>query len=103
MAYDSARGVTVLFGGANGYYPPTLNDETWDWDGTARTQRTIVGPSARFNHAMAYDTARAVTVLFGGTTGGVRRVLLPELRRQHGPANPQHQRLPMLPQPVCGG
>jgi hypothetical protein len=66
MAYDSARGVIVLFGGLNssGY-----NGETWEWNGTAWTQRIVRGPSPREGHAMAYDAARRVTVLFGGRDG----------------------------------
>src|SRR5262249_12266836 len=66
LAYDSARGVTVLFGGTG--YADYLAD-TWEWDGTTWTQR-ISGPSARTLHAMAYDSARRVTVLFGGTGAG---------------------------------
>ena len=65
MAYDSARGVTVLFGGYDG----ALNDETWEWDGVNWTQRFVSPrPSPRVTIAMAYDSARAVTVLFGGVT-----------------------------------
>src|SRR6187549_3658789 len=30
------------------------------------TQRAVSGPSARYEHAMAYDAARARVVLFGG-------------------------------------
>ena len=37
----------------------------------AWTQRLVSGPSARTVTAMAYDTARAVTVLFGGGNNGV--------------------------------
>ncbi len=69
MAYDSARGVTVLFGGF--YYDgsPYYHGDTWEWDGTNWTQRnSTTSPSARYGHAMAYDSARGVTVLFGGTT-----------------------------------
>jgi hypothetical protein len=58
--------VTVLFGGYNGN---TANGETWEWDGSAWTQRVVSGPSPRRGHAMAYDVSRGVTVLFGGTTG----------------------------------
>jgi hypothetical protein len=36
----------------------------------AWNQRVLSGPSARFAHAMAYDAARGVTVLFGGRPGG---------------------------------
>src|SRR6478609_11171120 len=31
------------------------------------TQKEDIGPSARFGHAMAYDSVRSRTVLFGGT------------------------------------
>lgn len=62
MAYDAARGLTVLFGGWTG---GTNNAQTWEWDGTAWTQRVVSGPSGRVSHAMAYDAARGVTVLFG--------------------------------------
>ena len=65
MAYDSARGVTVLFGGRGSYY---LGD-TWEWDGSSWTQVSSTGPSASPHHAMAYDSARGVTVLFGGWDG----------------------------------
>ncbi len=69
MAYDAARGVTILFGGYVGTFP-TRNGETWEWNGTAWTQRAVSGPSARGHHAMAYDAARRVTVLFGGVGAG---------------------------------
>lgn len=68
MAFDSFRGVTVLFGGntAVSPYPPT--DETWEWNGTSWTQRPLTGPSPRRLHAMAFDSRRRATVLFGGIT-----------------------------------
>ena len=68
MAYDSARCVTVLFGG-NNLASANLGlslGETWEWNGTTWTQRIVSGPSVRDSHAMAYDSARGVTVLFGG-------------------------------------
>src|SRR3990170_3875203 len=49
MAYDTARGVTVLFGG---YGQGGELRETWEWDGNAWTVRAISGPSARYQHAM---------------------------------------------------
>lgn len=71
MCYDSGRSVTVLFGGcASGACP---NNETWEWNGSTWTQRfPSTSPSARRNveHAMVYDSARGVTVLFGGSTTG---------------------------------
>lgn len=60
MAYDSARGVTVLFGGGDALH------DTWEWDGTTWTQRATTGPAGRIWHAMAYDSARRATILFGG-------------------------------------
>ena len=67
MAYDIARGATVLFGGRNtdGDYL----DETWEWDGATWQQVAAPGPSPRGRPAMAYDAARGVTVLFGGAEG----------------------------------
>jgi hypothetical protein len=67
LAYDPQRGVTLLFGGArcdDGWY---VCDETWQWDGSAWTQRFPAGsPPAREACAMAYDACRGVIVLFGG-------------------------------------
>jgi len=63
MAYDTARGVAVLFGGFDG--TKTIAD-TWEWDGSAWKLRATTGPANRHRHAMAYDSARGVTVLFGG-------------------------------------
>lgn len=62
MAFDSTRGVTVLFGG--GVYPSS--DDTWEWNGTTWSQSLVNGPGARSLHAMTYDSARGVTVFFGG-------------------------------------
>jgi hypothetical protein len=70
MTFDTSRGVTVLFGGLNGQTGNSTGD-TWEWDGTTWTQRAVInGPSARQCHAMAYDSARGVTVLVGGEPGG---------------------------------
>ena len=62
MAYDSARGVVVLFGGQH----DVRKGDTWEWDGAVWTLRATTGPSPRYGHAMAYDSARGVVVLFGG-------------------------------------
>ena len=40
--------------------------QTWEWDGVAWTLFSETGPPARRYSAMAYDSARRVTVLFGG-------------------------------------
>ncbi len=69
MAYDSARGGVVLFGGFTSTSPPLLAD-TWEWDGDTWVQQTpATGPAARYGHAMAYDSARGRVVLFGGEPG----------------------------------
>ena len=65
MAYDSARGVTVLFGGYD--YPSSYFADTWEWDGATWTQRTLpTTPSGRRGTAMAFDSARGQIVAFGG-------------------------------------
>jgi hypothetical protein len=64
MAYDAARGVTVLFGGYLGGSNTTA--ETWEWNGSWTQQYPTIYPSARDGHALAYDSARRVVVLFGG-------------------------------------
>jgi hypothetical protein len=67
MAYDSARGRVVLFGG----YASGFSQETWEWDGAAWNQVFPFGqsPDPRFFSAMAYDAARQKMVLFGGFGG----------------------------------
>ncbi len=63
LAYDSAHGQAVLFGGTIG--SSQLSD-TWLWDGSNWTQSQQTGPSARLIHAIAYDSVRGQAVLFGG-------------------------------------
>ena len=63
MAYDAARGQTILFGGSDG---SGYNGQTWEWNGVAWALRTTNCPSPRSGHAMAYDSSRHVIVLFGG-------------------------------------
>ena len=47
MVYDANRQVVVMFGGAG---DTAAFGDTWEWDGTAWTQRTLAGPTppARF-------------------------------------------------------
>lgn len=74
MAYDKARKQTVLFGGfveygTSGYPGPTGG--TWLWNGTDWNQASpATNPPERLGHAMAYDEARGVVVLFGGIGSG---------------------------------
>ena len=75
MTYDSARGVVVLFGGCYYYYDPLgmpmvgWYGDTWEWDGTEwkEIEDLSFRPSSRDSHAMTYDSARGVSVLFGGS------------------------------------
>ncbi|HWV99090.1 MAG TPA: kelch repeat-containing protein [Candidatus Acidoferrum sp.] len=88
MAYDSVRGVTVMYSG--GYVDATFGytgyGDLWEWDGSRWRQKTtynwtnawhqVAGgywaqnfgdtPAARMQHAMAYDTRRGRVVMFGG-------------------------------------
>lgn len=88
MAYDSARQEVVLFGGMEKQGRRTVSTpwailetipspsgpvrivnyrDTWVWDGANWKQRIPAqAPSARSEHAMAYDAARKQVVLFGG-------------------------------------
>jgi hypothetical protein len=67
LAYDAARQRVVLFGGESGVFPNiSLLADTWEWDGSAWTQRATTGPSPRVHHTLAYDRARGRVVLFGG-------------------------------------
>jgi hypothetical protein len=71
MAFDAARGVTVLFGGGLDPSTNTVNAELWEWDGVSWKQvPRVIGnpwPVARREHAMAYDPARGGVVMYGGT------------------------------------
>jgi cysteine-rich repeat protein len=67
VAYDAARGRTVVFGGVDSV---TLGD-TWEWNGSGWLDVTPAtnNPPPRDNGAMAYDAARRRVVLFGGSSG----------------------------------
>jgi len=67
LVYDAARNRAVLYGGRLGHDPTAATlDDTWEWDGNAWTRRAETGPGMRVHQAVAYDRARARTVLFGG-------------------------------------
>jgi hypothetical protein len=73
IAYDTHRGVAVLFGGVFGFWECgeckyTSYTETWEWNGDSWAQiPTEVSPPERGDFAMAYDAHRKVTLLFGGS------------------------------------
>jgi len=65
MAFDSRRGVVVMYGGSAG------DSVTWEFDGIAwRPRAFAAGPGPRTGAVMAYDLTRGVTVLFGGARAG---------------------------------
>ncbi len=64
MAFDSALGETVMFGGINGQF---LSD-TWIWNGSTWTNVANTGPSERWNSVMAYDPAQNQLFLFSGNS-----------------------------------
>lgn len=67
-AYDAARGVVVMFGGAD---QTVALDQTWEWDGVRWTQRFPVHkPQRRSSHAMTYDSKRKRVQLFSGNGDG---------------------------------
>ncbi len=69
MAYDAARGQTVVFGGL-GRNGGVLAD-TWAWNGTDwNKQDPDHRPKPRYLADMAYDAARQEVVLFGGNDYG---------------------------------
>ena len=66
IVYDSVRQRLVVFGGRSA--AGTLTNATWEWDGASWIQVLVATPpSPRRAHAMAFDRARGVTVLYGGT------------------------------------
>lgn len=66
MAYDAANGQIVLFGGWR-VAGMTGSADTWVFDGINWTELSpAVSPPERTTTAMAYDSARARVVLFGG-------------------------------------
>ena len=88
MAYDEARGVSVLFGGTTcGYdefFCPWGNPagrihytDTWEWDGTTWTQVPAVGPPFSLRHTMTWDSVRQRVVMYGGDdpSGNIGRTL----------------------------
>ena len=71
LAFDSARGKVVLFGG-RGTDLKDRND-TWEWDGNAwKELHPTSSPPPRSYHSLAYDGARGKVVLFGGSGNGNR-------------------------------
>ncbi|MEM7203089.1 MAG: hypothetical protein AAF628_22705 [Planctomycetota bacterium] len=67
MAYDSARGVVVVFGGSSGL---GATNDTLEWNGSEWIQlEPLDRPPPLLDSAMAYDEALGQCVLFGGSDG----------------------------------
>ena len=67
MVYDSARKRCVLVAASDRLGGNVnLNTKTWEWDGTHWIAMNVAPPS-RYDAAIAYDAARQVTLLHGGT------------------------------------
>ncbi len=65
LAYDSAHGQVVLFGGMDSSLD--FLQDTWTWDGVNWAEKSPpTNPSALANGAMAYDSAHGQVILFGG-------------------------------------
>jgi hypothetical protein len=70
MAYDEARGVSVLYGGADCTQQSCgipLSD-TWEWNGTTWTALAAQGLSARAGHETVYNATLRQTFVYGGFT-----------------------------------
>jgi hypothetical protein len=72
MAYDSGRGVCVLFGGGTNVFQHEIPfNDTWEWDGSIWTLRKANDPAATDrpppvdNPVLVYDSVRRRTVLAG--------------------------------------
>jgi hypothetical protein len=68
MSFDGTQ--SILFGGQSSHLAADGSPlgDTWSWDGTFWTQRQDIGPKPRTFHAMAFDSTRKKTVMFGGIT-----------------------------------
>lgn len=65
LTYDSVRGRIVLYGGRGS--GAAVFGDTWEYDGTTWTARTITGPAARSSCTLTYDPRRGQVVMAGGT------------------------------------
>jgi hypothetical protein len=67
LAYDAARGVTLMFGGQDAEQVPL--PETWAWDGETWERLSDEGPPFRAHFELVYDAAHEQTLLWGGYDG----------------------------------
>lgn len=64
MAYDAARGRSVLFGGSTP--DMQIHGDTWQWDGQEWTQVNETGPAPRFPGGMVYDPVHQEVLMYSG-------------------------------------
>lgn len=65
LAFDSARGRVVLFGGT---VAARRTDETWEWDGSRWTQlNPSQRPPSRRGHELVFDPVRGRVLMLGGS------------------------------------
>jgi hypothetical protein len=68
MAFDAVRQQIVLFGGHGPGGGVDVPNDTWVWDGADWTLKNpTTKPNGRFRPGMAFDEARGVAVMFGGS------------------------------------
>ncbi|MBK9129797.1 MAG: hypothetical protein IPM13_18740 [Phycisphaerales bacterium] len=67
MSYHAGSQRIVMFGGSEINNTGYGYRDTWTWDGVAWTQVATTGPPESGSPAMAYDAARDVCVLYGGS------------------------------------
>lgn len=70
LAFDSVRGVTVLFSGSANYNGTNLQPDTWEYNGTWTRRQGTNNPQNRVAAAMAYDPVAQRVWLAGGFNGG---------------------------------
>jgi hypothetical protein len=73
MAFDSLRGVIVMYGGWGRLRPGDTGIgqlvDTWEWNGDQWSWISDDGRLGVWGHSMAFDTATNRTILFGGIQG----------------------------------
>jgi hypothetical protein len=67
MCFDAPRSRTLLFGGQT---QSGVVGDTWQLAANGWTQIADTGPAARTSHAMCFDSATGVALLYGGAAGG---------------------------------
>lgn len=72
LAYDSDKGVAVLFGGWD--RGSQMFGDTWEWQGEAWRLTKENGPEPRIGPSMAYDVRERMSLLNGGEVVGGERL-----------------------------